>query len=240
MAAPLPPLLRLPPELRNPIYELAYNHDGPIELHWDLSRNVLFVAEHPDERASIGLSLLGRSLSATCKITHQESEAMFYPTNDFRVIIPDSGRNRSLDGDIALLAMRALVLAVGGLENAHAARSLCFEVIGRCSLMTSTSCAPVLSQLNIWCNRPDIDLRLQVVVGRDITNKIAMQDVRASCDEVLRELQEQAASSGRMTGWACRKLEEACNRAVLSRIHGRVVVRGEILPAADGVFDEVD
>lgn len=77
------PFVRLPPEMRNRIYELALSHHEPIEVH----------AVCPNNRFNrpsvwpITQSRL-RALTQTCKAIRAESSKLFFASNDF-VLLPD-------------------------------------------------------------------------------------------------------------------------------------------------------
>ncbi|KAK5674747.1 hypothetical protein LTS10_012483 [Elasticomyces elasticus] len=238
MAAALPPLLRLPAELRNQIYELTFSHDGPIDVCWQPSCDSLAVADHPDKSVGVGLSLLKHSLHATCKTIREESSGMFFPANDFRLTIPTiSSRN---DQHI-LRVSRLFVSALGGLERAKTARSLTVLITCATRSVVANATVSAVPHLHLWCVRPTIDLRLQLVVSPYLSTTLDMSDPRTSCTAIVRETEQLKAEGGKTFKWGGRRLEQACGRAELSRTVGRVVLEGEdvFVLAEDGVYDEM-
>ncbi|KAK5713603.1 hypothetical protein LTR15_011303 [Elasticomyces elasticus] len=238
MATALPPLLRLPAELRNSIYEFTLSHDGPINVRWYPSSDSLSVADHPDKSVSVGLSLLKHSLHATCKTVCEESSGVFLPANDFRIIIQtiSDGNDQHV-----LRVSQLFISAIGGLENAHSARSLTALITSATRSAAASATVSAIPHLHMWCTRPTNSLRLQLVVSPHLRTTLNMSDLRTSCTAIVREMEQLTVGGGKAFKWGGRRLEQACGRAELSRTVGRVVLEGEdvFVLAEDGVYDEM-
>lgn len=129
------PLQRLPPKLRNHIYELYFAQESIIRLR-TCARVGRLGAEV--KRLSDGglryepLHHHALALSATCRQIRNESTKLFYACNDFEIPMP--GYNMSLFVNIAdcvvdrSLEAGRLFLDAIGLENAAALRSMAADM----------------------------------------------------------------------------------------------------------------
>ncbi|KAK5124311.1 hypothetical protein LTR85_002014 [Meristemomyces frigidus] len=104
------PLARLPPELRNDIYELALTHDRPYIIP-------------TEQRRRSGLS--GRGLMRTCRTVRAETTLLFYASNDF-VFKCDSYYSLGPKSHKCVKEFQAFAGTIGE-ANAAALRSVSFS-----------------------------------------------------------------------------------------------------------------
>lgn len=74
-------LVRLPPELRNDIYELLFTLAKPVKMRLK-GRNGKSVLRAKNDLGATGQAL---ALTRTCRAIHDESAALFYATNTFYI-----------------------------------------------------------------------------------------------------------------------------------------------------------
>ncbi|KAK1825160.1 hypothetical protein LTR12_000449 [Friedmanniomyces endolithicus] len=110
------PLLKLPPELRNYIYELTFTNP-PIELTWTTHDGSVPRPEPHSNRR------LGLALTATCKQVKQECGRMLYADNDF-VISCRLGKSGYSKYDTGYADIVRRFIATVGFGNALAVRTL--------------------------------------------------------------------------------------------------------------------
>jgi len=112
------PLSKLPPELRNFIYELALHQDKPFNLHWSPTQSVREAAWSHSPKQAL-------ALTATCHRIRSECSKLFYATNTFVLDCPDVG----LEFDPARYE-RVLVdfIELIGMQNAATTRSVVFNI----------------------------------------------------------------------------------------------------------------
>ncbi|TKA83864.1 hypothetical protein B0A55_00169 [Friedmanniomyces simplex] len=186
------PMKKLAAELRNQIYELAISHPAAIHLRQDPSGSALAIAQPADKRHRVTLSL-----QATCKQFRDECTTMFYPLNDF-VITTHPAATKG-DRTHYLLAMQDFVASIG-LENAKMARSLSFKVTrGTAQYVSSSTIGPAITQLYPWCK--SVGLPLKVEIFEEISAKLDMLDLRASCAVMLREMEGFAGAQRQLFAW---------------------------------------
>ncbi|KAK1058127.1 hypothetical protein LTR74_013656 [Friedmanniomyces endolithicus] len=160
------PLLKLPPELRNYIYELTFTNP-PIELTWTTHDGSVPRPEPHSNRR------LGLALTATCKQVKQECGRMLYADNDF-VISCRLGKSGYSKYDTGYADIVRRFIATVGFGNALAVRTLTLTLTQ--ARMDMRQFGPVIEQLYPLCRT--IQLPLTVLLNRPLTLHIEMLQLR--------------------------------------------------------------
>jgi len=182
------PLARLPPELRNRIYEFALSQPSPLATTWQPEVKK-FTAFPP---------LAGRpsplALTTTCRQVRIECLQLFYAVNDIVIgfekhtcetkhVCSSLETMAELIGPANTAALHSLAVTLGKLEACSYRRLLLAVNALRSSKAAASVTAPVF--LRAMCVH-----RMKVTFVR-----LDMQDLKASCVAVLEEVRRRVQST---------------------------------------------
>lgn len=184
------PLAKLPPELRNRIYELALRQENPVRLHWTIWPEEK--VHHMDATRSTPTIL---ALTKTCRQIRQESNKLFYAVNRF---IVDCRRM-----ELCSTLMDVLVQQLGK-DNVVLAESIVLD--------TYPTHSHMLPRFFRWCDELNqwlkgvgpMPLKLRTIFLSccvDDTLVIEPSDIEASYRAMAEKADEKLATLTWGTGW---------------------------------------
>ncbi|KAK0276105.1 hypothetical protein LTR91_017138 [Friedmanniomyces endolithicus] len=202
------PLRKLPPELRNCIYELTFTNP-PIELTWTTDYDGVPRAEPHSNRR------LGLALTATCKQIKAEcGQGMFFANNDFIIFCPRGNSGPSRD-DTGYADIIRRFIATIGFDNALAARTLSLNQ----ARIHHRLFEPAIEQLYPLCRA--IRLPLKIWLNRSGSLEIDMLQLLRTGDLVADRLDIRPMSRNQGPIPQGTLLREACRRALLEERRSR-------------------
>ncbi|KAK0939564.1 hypothetical protein LTR29_008813 [Friedmanniomyces endolithicus] len=195
------PLRKLPPELRNCIYELTFTNP-PIELTWTTDYDGVPRAEPHSNRR------LGLALTATCKQIKAEcGQGMFFANNDFIIFCRPGNSGPSRD-DTGYADIIRRFIATIGFDNALAARTLSLNQ----ARIHHRLFEPAIEQLYPLCRA--IRLPLKIWLNRSGSLEIDMLQLLRTGDLVADRLDIRPMSRNQGPIPQGTLLREACRRAL--------------------------